>query len=104
MPIWDSFFVFVAAAAAATRIPHQRGGQQTRASATVQIPNILVTQPMSSAVCVRTCVFVRCNTASGRTAPVTPTAAGVGERVDDFVVIRRGAYSLGHDKTIPKYC
>ena len=31
-------------------------------------------------------------------APVTPAGAGVGERVDDFVVIRRGAYSLGHDK------
>ena len=40
---------------------------------------------MSSAVCVRMCVRVRRNCL--RTdEPVTPTGAGVGERVDDFAV------------------
>ena len=75
--------------------------RQTRASATIQLQNMLVTQPMSSAVCVRTCVCVRRNCL--RTdAPVTQQPRGGTAPLTGTTVNRqsKSQESLAHDGTI----
>jgi hypothetical protein len=112
--IWDPFFGFVAAAAAAAARPAVR-----RSPLAVSVIREVVTQT-DSCECHNTNTKYACDAAHFvccvsayvclRASQLPPDGracdpcGGVGERVDDFVVIRRGAYSLGHDKKIPKYC
>ena len=111
--IWDPLCVFVVAAAAAAaaarpavRRPPYPSSERwshrpTRASATIQIQNMLLTQPISSAVCVRTCVCVRRNCL--RTdAPVTQQPRGGTAPLTGTTVNRqsKSQESLAHDDTI----
>ena len=116
--IWDPFCVFVAAAAAAAAAAARPAVRRSPPAVSVirevvtqtdscECPNTNTTYACDAAhvvCCVRAYVCLRASQLPPADAPVTPAGAGVGERVDGFVVIRRGAYSLGHDKTIPKYC